>query len=100
MLNQQKHKLKYLTHKQILEARKNLFQLADKSNLIKKGNRRLHSERRCCICGRKLTVLDAPTKRYQCIVPHYHLEIKPFLSFNLCQDIKSCVSTLQVKGEK
>lgn len=82
---------------QILQKRKNLFKLASKTTLVKKGNRRLHNQRLCSICGRVLTRYIATEQQWYCISPHYRLNIENLLELNLCQDIKSCYNHLKPK---
>lgn len=84
---------------EILKHRKNLFHLATKKILVKKGNQRIHNQRLCSLCGRVLTKYIVTERKWYCIVPHYRLHIQNLIEFNLCQDIKSCYTHIQKKEQ-
>jgi hypothetical protein len=87
------------TKREIVEKRRKLFHLAEKYNLFKKGDKRVHTPRLCVVCSRPLSSLILHENRYVVSHPHFHIHLNDFFIVDICENVNSCYRTLRQKGE-
>lgn len=88
-----------VTKKEVVEKRKSLTQLADKTGIFYKGDKRVHAPRICVVCSRPLSSLIVHENKYIVIQTHTRFYLNDVFKLDVCTDINSCYRTLSKKGE-
>lgn len=83
--------------KDIADRRKVLLRSSWDTKTVNKGNKRIHSERHCAICGKTLVNYNTETGKYLCLVSHFDCT-NEFFRFFLCLDSTSCNNELSHVG--
>jgi hypothetical protein len=87
------------TRKEVVEKRRNLFQMAERKHAFRKGDKRVATPRLCVVCSRPLTSLVMREMKYVTSHTHYHVHFNGMFTVDVCEDVHSCYRTLQQKGE-
>ena len=85
--------------KEVVEKRRELFQIAEKKHVFRKGDKRVHTPRLCVVCSRPLSSLVINENRYVTIQTHVHFHLNSYFQVDICDDVNSCYRTLRQKGE-
>jgi hypothetical protein len=88
-----------VTKQEIVKKRKELFEIANKKNTFKKGDKRAHTPKLCVVCGRPLSSLIINDNRYITIQSHIRFHLNELFIVDVCEDVNSCYRTLKQKGE-
>lgn len=79
-----------LSYEEYKRKRKLISSEAQKTTIVYKGNRSIHTLRVCALCGRHLTEYMLSNGKYLTMIKHKHFEIVPGFATNLCFDSKTC----------
>lgn len=85
--------------KDVVERRRKLQQMANRSYIFRKGDKRAATPRICVVCGRPLTSLIINEGKYVTSHNHTRYYVEDVLTLDCCLDINSCYRTLRQKGE-
>lgn len=85
--------------REIVDKRKELYQVSDRKHVFKKGDKRVHTPRLCVVCSRPLSSLILNENKYVTIKAHVHFHLNSYFTVDICEDIESCYRTLRRKGE-
>ncbi|AOZ61966.1 hypothetical protein QCM8_45 [Bacillus phage QCM8] len=88
-----------VTKKEVVEKRRQLMSLSEKSHSFNKGDKRVHTPRVCVVCGRPLSSLIINENKYIIIQAHTRYHLNELFIVDACRDITSCYRTLRQKGE-
>lgn len=87
------------TKKEVVDRRRNLFDIAERYHTFKKGDKRVHTPRLCVVCGRPLSSLVVNKNKYVTSHSHIRFHLNEYFIVDICEDINSCYRVLKQKGE-
>jgi hypothetical protein len=85
--------------REVVQKRRELYQLTERKHTFKKGDKRVSTPRLCVVCSRPLSSLILHENRYITIQAHVRFHLNKYFIVDICEDVESCYRTLRKKGE-